>query len=357
MSWRFFSASAAPQIFSFRSRSSHLAAATPLSPRARAPHTRTYAADEPAVPPGATFSPVCLPCDSHDAKVYLTECTDITHRAECTSEWDKQLWGASTVTMHCGKCDTCKPVGGRSDDIDCTGCPWCEAEPAMAQTMCQNAVETSVYQSTGIATVVEAVGGEINPLLSPFYDPPLVSHCYAEEDKELRGCTVCDVGVDWTDPAVQCSRPLDIVLLLDESGSVSASEWEEGRQFIVRIAEALNGGVGSNGNVASTNRLGLAADQIRIPVVHWSAYDENSIGVPFIQCVSILLNAPRTTVWRTCTRACRMIVYVCFVYCMHALPSPQRFSPCRDVHCTSVPPSVLPSGVRHTTTSTCTSWR
>ena len=73
---------------------------------------------------------------------------------------------------------------------------------------------------------------------------------------------------------VQCKRPIDALVLLDESASISDAEWVESLDFIKKYAVAMNGG-------ATGGRIGLGADQVRISVVHWADNGQQSMGVPF----------------------------------------------------------------------------
>ena len=88
------------------------------------------------------------------------------------------------------------------------------------------------------------------------------------------GRILCQRGVDWSEPANQCTRPTDILIQLDESASVSDENWKESIDFIQQYAYAMNGGPGGT-------RLGLGPDQVRISVVHWADNGQQTMGIPF----------------------------------------------------------------------------
>ena len=50
---------------------------------------------------------------------------------------------------------------------------------------------------------------------------------------------LCKVGVDWTAPANTCGVPLDVIFFMDESPSVTQTQWEEMKQLIVETCVFL----------------------------------------------------------------------------------------------------------------------
>ena len=79
---------------------------------------------------------------------------------------------------------------------------------------------------------------------------------------------------------IQCLRPIDVQILLDESASITDANWAEAKEFIRRYAIALNGG-------KDGARLGLRNDQVRISVIHWSDSGQQTMGIPFRQTGSL----------------------------------------------------------------------
>ena len=79
---------------------------------------------------------------------------------------------------------------------------------------------------------------------------------------------------------IQCLRPVDVQILIDESASITDANWAEGKEFIRRYAIALNGG-------KTGTRLGLGNDQVRISVIHWSDDGQQTMGIPFRQTTSL----------------------------------------------------------------------
>ena len=72
-------------------------------------------------------------------------------------------------------------------------------------------------------------------------------------------------------------RPIDVLILLDESASINDEQWAESLDFIKAYAVALNGGSSS----VRVGRVGLGADQVRISIVHWADDAQQSMGIPF----------------------------------------------------------------------------
>ena len=78
------------------------------------------------------------------------------------------------------------------------------------------------------------------------YCQDIKSKCWSAYDTKAK-CQdypgeFCKVGVDWTAPANTCGVPLDIIFFIDESPSVTQTQWEEMRLLIIETVIALNGG-------------------------------------------------------------------------------------------------------------------
>ena len=94
--------------------------------------------------------------------------------------------------------------------------------------------------------------------------------------------TLCLVGTDWSNGANSCGVPLDVVYFVDESPSVSTSEWLQEIDFIISTVTALNGG--ETGEMVGTEGVTSvpASQKHHIAVIQYGARDEHVISVPFL---------------------------------------------------------------------------
>ena len=93
--------------------------------------------------------------------------------------------------------------------------------------------------------------------------------------------------------ATMCTRPIDLVMILDESGSVSNTEWQEARTFMGQIAARYN--------------VGQGATDTRISVVPFSRSNQQKTAIKFNQGTSndkiaqLISGMPRSYWSGTCT--------------------------------------------------------
>jgi len=80
--------------------------------------------------------------------------------------------------------------------------------------------------------------------------------------------------------AVPCNRPLDMVILLDESGSVNNVEWNQGIDFVEKFVTEINGGGGGS-------RIGQGTSQIRISLVAWAQQDQQQTIIKFSDAANL----------------------------------------------------------------------
>ena len=80
--------------------------------------------------------------------------------------------------------------------------------------------------------------------------------------------------------AVPCNRPLDMVILLDESGSVNDVEWNQGIDFVEKFVTEINGGGGGS-------RIGQGTSQIRISLVAWAQQDQQQTIIKFSDAANL----------------------------------------------------------------------
>jgi hypothetical protein len=67
-------------------------------------------------------------------------------------------------------------------------------------------------------------------------------------------------------PVITCDVPMDIVILNDVSGSVSANEYSGSKQFFTDFLRLSN--------------IGTASDQSRAAIVEWSFRSEQAVRIP-----------------------------------------------------------------------------
>ena len=72
----------------------------------------------------------------------------------------------------------------------------------------------------------------------------------------------------------KCRRSIDILVMMDESCSVSDTEWEEAKTFIDNFAVIMNNG-------RKGRQIGSNSNKVRIAVMGWSSSDMTAIRVPF----------------------------------------------------------------------------
>jgi hypothetical protein len=116
---------------------------------------------------------------------------------------------------------------------------------------------------------------------------------------------LCRVGVDWSLLENRCQVPVDILFMLDESGSVSDTDWSDAKTFIKNYAVNLNGGAQGTGvGTGDATRFPIHKKQIRLSVMQWAGSDgkkvegvaspvQQHIGIHFIPLAGDVLNGDR----------------------------------------------------------------
>ena len=88
-----------------------------------------------------------------------------------------------------------------------------------------------------------------------------------------------------------CARPVDLVLVLDESGSVNNNEWDDAKDFMKQIVGRYN--------------IGQGASQTRVSIVPFSQYVTNTLHFHASQTTALMQDwigdMPRTYQSMTCT--------------------------------------------------------
>ena len=95
-------------------------------------------------------------------------------------------------------------------------------------------------------------------------EPLVERHGALQMRGSLLSAVLCAAACASVVSAATCTRPVDLVMILDESGSVSNAEWSEAKTFMGQIAARYN--------------VGQGADQTRISIVPFSG-DEQNVGV------------------------------------------------------------------------------